>query len=717
MCERLDLARFILLLLFVVWAGSAFPQRAAETKPSGPDSRVQPGAKFNLSFPDLAKDRKGNTIGAGSAASLVYPDTFPPQMTGVFPYDESSVMVGFNEQVLRNQAENVSNYTLALEKDTTQTIDVMIALLSGGHRFARIVFAHRLAEGELYRLTARNIADLKGNVSPVLRRYFAFVDVYPPELVLARARGRANVDVFFSEPVDHLTGTTPSNYSVFPRGNPASPLPIAGAAMRGDSSIVRLSLGDTLVAGALYTLRVSDVEDRQHNVIAPASEIDVIPPDSIPPSIEAVRAASFNTVVVRFSEPVARFTAQDTTNYRVYAPSTPGDSPKLTGAVLLDDSATVKLSLGREIVLWRTYKVRANNIEDLASNVIAMNSEKSFVCSPLPEKGAIGLFADTQRQQSSVYLASGQITEFTMYLFSYPSQEGQRDLEFAIKYPSNVTQGVFAVNDAVVASSVGEPALGVEAHLRECNYDWIWTHRQTCYLLDSQKSTVGIVRHPAAGAYGFRSCLSGNPFESVDILTHLYCNCTYNPGTLLKEFAAGYRDECIEITWSVSQIDEGVEFSMSRTIGGGGVFTPLAAGTIEANGATFRFVDRDIEHGASYRYRVGFIDESGSHVLFETDAIETPSLRLALYQNVPNPFNPSTTIRYYVPRASTVVLEIYDVSGRRVARLADGPQREGRHEAAWDGTSDSGSPVSSGVYLCRLQTGKETLSRKMVLLR
>ena len=64
-----------------------------------------------------------------------------------------------------------------------------------------------------------------------------------------------------------------------------------------------------------------------------------------------------------------------------------------------------------------------------------------------------------------------------------------------------------------------------------------------------------------------------------------------------------------------------------------------------------------------------------------------------------------------------VVLDVYDVSGRLVARLADGEQERGDKAVQWDGRGMRGDRASSGVYYYRLQAGKEIISRTMVLLR
>ncbi len=86
--------------------------------------------------------------------------------------------------------------------------------------------------------------------------------------------------------------------------------------------------------------------------------------------------------------------------------------------------------------------------------------------------------------------------------------------------------------------------------------------------------------------------------------------------------------------------------------------------------------------------------------------------------NYPNPFNPSTVITYAVPSpGGSVLLRVYDLSGRLVRTLVSEWVREGEHSAVWDGKSDSGREVGSGIYFYRLTVGGETFERKMVLLK
>jgi len=97
---------------------------------------------------------------------------------------------------------------------------------------------------------------------------------------------------------------------------------------------------------------------------------------------------------------------------------------------------------------------------------------------------------------------------------------------------------------------------------------------------------------------------------------------------------------------------------------------------------------------------------------------ESAPTQFALHQNVPNPFNPTTVIRYDVPAGGGMVsLNVYDVAGRLVRTLIDGRQAAGVREVTWDGRDQSGRTVSSGVYFYRLVAGEYVQTRKMVLIK
>ena len=126
----------------------------------------------------------------------------------------------------------------------------------------------------------------------------------------------------------------------------------------------------------------------------------------------------------------------------------------------------------------------------------------------------------------------------------------------------------------------------------------------------------------------------------------------------------------------------------------------------------------------SYAYVAALKD--GLYILqFTPDAVEgeegenalpVPGERL-LGQNRPNPFNPITTIEFKIQAAGPVSLAVYDILGKRVESLVEGDLAEGNHAVKWAGTDSSGRAVSSGIYICRLETRIGVETRKMALLK
>lgn len=97
--------------------------------------------------------------------------------------------------------------------------------------------------------------------------------------------------------------------------------------------------------------------------------------------------------------------------------------------------------------------------------------------------------------------------------------------------------------------------------------------------------------------------------------------------------------------------------------------------------------------------------------------VEAAPARVVLAQNVPNPGIASTAIRFGLPRAAAAKLTLFDVGGRRVRVLADGPREAGWHEIRWDGRDADGAEAAAGIYFYRLETAGGVEVRKLVLAR
>ncbi|NQT63384.1 MAG: T9SS type A sorting domain-containing protein [Candidatus Marinimicrobia bacterium] len=91
--------------------------------------------------------------------------------------------------------------------------------------------------------------------------------------------------------------------------------------------------------------------------------------------------------------------------------------------------------------------------------------------------------------------------------------------------------------------------------------------------------------------------------------------------------------------------------------------------------------------------------------------------RIELFNNYPNPFNPTTTINYSLPEISDVKLTVFDIRGQEVTTLQNGIKSPGKYEVHWKGMDRFGNPVSTGVYFCRLEAGAYSQTIKMMYLR
>ncbi len=103
-------------------------------------------------------------------------------------------------------------------------------------------------------------------------------------------------------------------------------------------------------------------------------------------------------------------------------------------------------------------------------------------------------------------------------------------------------------------------------------------------------------------------------------------------------------------------------------------------------------------------------------ILGINDNNQIPS-SFALHQNYPNPFNPTTTIRFDLPEATRVKLDIYNILGQQVATVVNRHMQPGYHAVHWNGINDTGNSLASGLYIYQITTGNYHAVKKLVLLK
>ena len=142
------------------------------------------------------------------------------------------------------------------------------------------------------------------------------------------------------------------------------------------------------------------------------------------------------------------------------------------------------------------------------------------------------------------------------------------------------------------------------------------------------------------------------------------------------------------------------------------------------------YLDPDVPNG-TYTYNIRAVYSGGHQSALSTDAviehIQTNSevviipVRTELSGNYPNPFNPTTTIKFGLKEDSNVSIKIYNIKGSVVRTLVNGQLNAAYHEVVWDGRDNADRTVSSGLYFYKMvsedNSGKYTSTKKMILLK
>ena len=220
----------------------------------------------------------------------------------------------------------------------------------------------------------------------------------------------------------------------------------------------------------------------------------------------------------------------------------------------------------------------------------------------------------------------------------------------------------------------------------------------------------------------------------VDLMTdfenaQLTFDIQYNGPVRGIEFEIKYDPALVKVM-SPSLVNFQENVMVSYTQKEAGVLKILAAdlqgGSIEAMDKTYltlpvEFIgnERDIANVSLDGIYLAGADGSLIETVARTNASEVKVIpgEFALHQNFPNPFNPSTEIRFDLPEAGKVNLAIYNLMGQKIRTLSSGEMTPGYHAIVWDGTNDLGSQVATGMYFYAIQTSEFQATKKMLFMK
>ncbi len=127
----------------------------------------------------------------------------------------------------------------------------------------------------------------------------------------------------------------------------------------------------------------------------------------------------------------------------------------------------------------------------------------------------------------------------------------------------------------------------------------------------------------------------------------------------------------------------------------------------------------ELRYGGKIAYSIYYQSDDDKWLLLKTASIDLSKIGPGSKFDCasPNPFNPSTTIRFTMGRPGHVRIAVYDMNGRQVTSLADGEFSAGQHSIGWDATNAHGTPVSSGTYFLLMETEERSDTQKLLLLK
>jgi hypothetical protein len=183
--------------------------------------------------------------------------------------------------------------------------------------------------------------------------------------------------------------------------------------------------------------------------------------------------------------------------------------------------------------------------------------------------------------------------------------------------------------------------------------------------------------------------------------------------------SAGFTTNEVTLRWKASTESDVYEYAIYR--GTTASFTPTSP---VAKVRIPEYKDKLSQTGVTYYYKVSALDVAGNESPFTAVSVLTGvensggvPTEFALGQNYPNPFNPSTEITFALPKQTNVKLVVYNLAGEAVATLVNQSMSAGNYHATWNGRTDDGRAVASGVYFYHLQAEGFTATKKMTLLK
>lgn len=600
-------------------------------------------------------------------------DLDPPGLADLSGPDTRHLLLAFDEEVFAADAVIASNYVVVNLNNPNDRINVSSVFMENVTPTRVMLTLERSMAGDgSYSLFVSEVRDRAGNKIPSGSHVDVDLgfDITPPKILGVDVISDLTLILRFSEPLNSSIAEDRFQYLLSgPNGGEL----IVKAEYLAASTSVRVTLKHELMQKVVYSMLLYGITDLAGNVIGACSSISFRAIDKSPPALLSVVAFDADHVTALFDEPLDTLSSTDSGNYLVFDSADPDIIVPIQGIEILYPDR-VMISLAYALDEDTSYSVFVSGVSDIPGNAIPDTGITDIVKRPV--KGAPYIV--------SVEYSKTSIPPHIEIVFNEPILYGDKKEAyrlFCVDQP-----GVLILFRDVSWISAGTAVFGqlVLPLDEERLYD---------IGLSPLKDLEG---NTAPEGYRIR-------FDIKD--------------PEVPDYSIAISDGEVKIDWELSRCVGEPSFLVSRSDAADGVFSELPLNGMSGEGLLFTYRDQTAEQGKAYIYRIDYMLGEELFNCFMTREISIYDPLLSLNQNRPNPFNPSTTLSWSQPGEGDVLMEIFDVAGRRVVVLEKGFKSAGYHSIEWDGKNSSGNIMSSGIYFYRLSYGGTVRTRKMVLLR
>ncbi|MBK6914258.1 MAG: discoidin domain-containing protein [Ignavibacteriales bacterium] len=520
-------------------------------------------------------------------------------------------------------------------------------------------------------------------------------DLIAPEVIGATFIDPVTIRINFSEPLESGSAQNSGNYSI------TNGITVLSASLSGS----QVTLTTSQHTAGTYTVTINNVTDLSGNIISPdanTAQYEMLG-DVTPPEVNSAELIDSVTLRITFSESLDPSTAENISHYNI--------DPTIT--VLSADLSNSIVTLSTSVHSVGTYTVTVNNVTDLAGNLISLSANSanyemvddslqgliqfeidsataSVIPEPehSPEQTIDGLgygdgdpdsrwAGDTMPEW--IMFDLGSVKQVSLARLAFYSWETGRIYNYTIRVSTDLNDWVDVLTN--VSSAEAE-----------------WTENQF-NVVDARYIRIVFI---SSNQNGWAGLWEGQIWGYDDALA-----------VELTEFSAQSNGENVTLNWNTSTELNNAGFEVERRTGE--AFLPI--GYVNGNGSSveehsYSFTDSSIQSG-SYYYRLKMIEFGGAYEYSDEVLVDVVSPeRFILEQNFPNPFNPSTTIKFSLPQRSNVKLTIYTLLGEKVENLVEQELEAGVHSYEFSPTN-----LSSGIYLYALESKDFKEIKKLVLLK